>query len=51
MNEFLSMGGYGVYLWPAFALGFGVVVLNVVLANGALKRAREQARRRLEMQS
>ena len=28
MSEFLSMGGYGVYLWPAFALGF---VAKIVL--------------------
>lgn len=51
MNDFFSMSGYGAYLWPAFALGFGVVILNLVLAWSALKRAREQARRRLEMQS
>lgn len=50
MSEFLDMSGYGRYLWPAFALGFGIVILNLVLAWGALRRAREQARRRLEMQ-
>lgn len=49
MSEFLSMGGYGVYLWPAFALGFGVVILNLVLALSSLSRARQEARRRLEM--
>ena len=51
MNEFFAMSGYGRYLWPAFALGFGVVVLNLVLAWSALKSAKAQARRRLEMQS
>ena len=49
MNEFLSMGGYGKYLWPAFALGFGIVILNMVLAVRSLNAAKEQARRRLEM--
>jgi len=49
MNEFLAMGGYGKYLWPAFALGLGVVVLNVVLALNLLARAKQEARRRLEM--
>jgi heme exporter protein CcmD len=49
VNEFLSMGGYGKYLWPAFALGFGIVILNMVLAVRALKAAKEQARRRLEI--
>jgi heme exporter protein CcmD len=51
MNEFFAMSGYGKYLWPAFALGFGIVILNLVLAWSSLKSAREQARRRLEMQS
>jgi heme exporter protein CcmD len=49
MSEFLSMSGYGKYLWPAFALGFGVVVLNLILAMNALARAKVEAKRRLEM--
>jgi heme exporter protein CcmD len=49
MNEFLEMGGYGKYLWPAFALGFGVVILNLVLALSSLAGAKQDARRRLEM--
>ena len=51
MNEFLDMSGYGKYLWPAYALGLGIVILNLVLAWSSLKSARAQARRRLEMQS
>jgi heme exporter protein CcmD len=51
MNEFLEMGGYGKYLWPAFALGFGVVVLNLVLALNSLATAKQDARRRMEMKS
>ena len=49
MSEFFDMGGYGKYLWPAFALGFGIVILNVFLAWGALRKAQRQARRRQEM--
>lgn len=49
MNEFFEMGGYGKYLWPSFALGFGVVILNVVLALSSLSGAKQDARRRLEM--
>ncbi len=49
MSEFFSMGGYGRYLWPAFALGFGIVILNMVLAVRSLNAAKQQARRRLEM--
>ena len=50
MSEFFSMGGYGIYLWPSFALGIGVIVLNVVLARRSLAAAKIEARRRLEMQ-
>ena len=49
MSEFFSMGGYGRYLWPAFVLGFGIVVLNLALALSSLASARKDARRRLEM--
>lgn len=48
MSEFFDMGGYGRYLWPAFALGFGILILNVFLALGALRNAQREARRRQE---
>jgi heme exporter protein CcmD len=51
MSEFFDMSGYARYVWPSIALGFGVVVLNLVLAWSSLRRAQAQARRRLEMQS
>ena len=51
MSKFFSMSGYGIYLWPAFALGIGVVVLNLVMALNSLSNARKDARRRLEMNS
>jgi len=51
MNEFLAMSGYGKYLWPAFALGFGVVILNLMLALNSLASAKQEARKRLEMNS
>jgi heme exporter protein CcmD len=49
LGEFLNMSGYGGYVWPCFLLGFGVVILNAWLASRSLASAREQARRRLEM--
>ncbi len=49
MSEFFDMSGYGKYLWPAFVLGFGIVVLNLVLALNSLASAKQEARRRLEM--
>lgn len=49
LREFFAMSGYGAYVWPCFLLGFGAVVLNAWLATRSLAAAREQARRRLEM--
>jgi len=49
VSEFLAMGGYGKYLWPAFGLGFGIVVLIYVSAVSSLASAKQQARRRLEI--
>jgi heme exporter protein CcmD len=49
MSEFFAMSGYGKYLWPAYAIGLGVVVLNLVLALRSLSNAKQQARRRMEM--
>lgn len=47
MNEFLAMGGYAIFLWPAYAVTFVAILYNVVAARRALAEAREQARRRL----
>ncbi len=47
--HFLSMGGRGQYLWPAYGLTLIVIVLNVVWARTIVREAREDARRRLLM--
>jgi heme exporter protein CcmD len=49
VGEFFNMSGYGGYVWASFLLGFGAVILNAWLAMRSLANAREQARRRLEM--
>jgi heme exporter protein CcmD len=49
MSEFFAMSGYGRYVWPAFALGFGIVVLIYIMAVSSLAAAKQEARRRLEM--
>jgi heme exporter protein CcmD len=51
VSEFLAMSGYGAYVWPAFALGFGVVIVNLVMALNSLSKAKQEARRRLAMNS
>jgi len=47
MSQFLDMGGYALYVWPAYAITFTVVALNVFWARRLLERARAAARRRL----
>jgi len=46
MRAFFDMGGYAAYVWPAYAVTFAVIVLNVVWARRALSRSRAEARRR-----
>lgn len=41
MSEFFAMGGYGLYVWPCFALTAIVLILNVIIP-----RARHTALRR-----
>jgi heme exporter protein CcmD len=48
-EQFLAMSGYAKFVWPSFALVFGIVLLNVWLAKRALALAERDARRRLEM--
>ncbi len=30
-DEFLAMGGYGFYVWTSYAIGFVVLVLNIII--------------------
>jgi heme exporter protein D len=48
MREFLDMGGYAAFVWPAYAVTLLVIVLNIVWARRALRRALSGARRRLD---
>ncbi len=50
MMEFLEMGGYARYVWPSYALTLTIIVLNIIWARNAMKRAREEARRRVATQ-
>ncbi len=49
--HFLSMGGRGQYLWPAYGLTFLVIVLNVIWARTLVREAREDLRRRQLMEA
>ena len=47
MMQFLEMGGYAIYVWPAYALAALAVGLNVYWARRSLRDAQTDARRRL----
>ncbi len=47
MREFLDMGGYAAFVWPAYAVTLAVVVANIVWARRLLRQAQAAARRRM----
>lgn len=49
MKDFLDMSGYGNYVWSAYAIAIGGLILNVWLARRQMRKAREQVRRRFAM--
>ena len=46
MEEFLHMGGYARYVWPAYGLGLLVLGWNIWSALRLHRNALERARRR-----
>ena len=50
MKEFLQMSGYAAFVWSAYGVAIGGLVLNVWLARRQLQQARVQARRRIAAQ-
>ena len=43
MSEFISMGGYGVYVWPVYALGLLTLIYNIGSARRRMRIALEKA--------
>lgn len=43
MTDFLSMGGYGAFVWPCFVLAAVVLAWNVAAARRLHSTARRQA--------
>ncbi|MCU0975725.1 MAG: heme exporter protein CcmD [Steroidobacteraceae bacterium] len=50
LSDFLHMGGYAGYLWPAFGLTLFVLVYNIWSARRSLAEARRAAARRIQME-
>jgi heme exporter protein D len=46
LQEFLSMGGYGAYVWPSYGLAALVVIVNIVLPLRRLRQLKADIRRR-----
>jgi heme exporter protein D len=44
MNEFLAMGGYGFYVWGAYAMAAAVVVAEILAVRARRRRALDDAR-------
>ena len=51
LMEYLDMGGYARYVWPAYILVVVAIASNVLMARRALRRAREAAVRRLAVKA
>lgn len=43
------MGGYAVFLWPAYAITFGVILWNIIAARRDHASAIADARRRMAL--
>lgn len=50
LADFLAMRGYARFVWPAYAVALGVLFFNVFGSRRALRRAQQDARRRLAME-
>ena len=46
LHEFLTMGGYAAYVWPAYAVAAVVMIANAVAPGRRLKRIKAEIRRR-----
>lgn len=46
LGEFLHMGGYGTFVWPAYTVTLIVLIANIFLARGSHRRAVSDALKR-----
>lgn len=43
LENFLHMGGYGLYVWGSYAVAFAILVAEPLLARARYRRARAEA--------
>ncbi|HLW74864.1 MAG TPA: heme exporter protein CcmD [Gammaproteobacteria bacterium] len=46
LHEFLTMGGYGAYVWPAYIIAAVVMVANAIVPGRRLRRMRAALQRK-----
>ena len=46
LHEFLTMGGYAGYVWPAYAVAAVVMIANALAPGARLKRIKAGIRRK-----
>ncbi|HET7570937.1 MAG TPA: heme exporter protein CcmD [Gammaproteobacteria bacterium] len=49
LHEFLTMGGYAAFVWPAYGVVAVVMIANVVIARRRHRRVLEALQRRVEL--
>lgn len=50
-SDFLAMGRHGLFVWSAYAIALGVLVINVALPLAARRRHLQQEARRLRRET
>ncbi|MDE1898106.1 MAG: heme exporter protein CcmD [Xanthomonadaceae bacterium] len=51
MDKFLAMGGYAVYVWPAYAAFFVVFAADLIATAARRRRVLKELRARIARQS
>lgn len=45
LDAFLAMGGYGFYVWGAYAVTFALIAAEIVLLRARMRNIRHELRR------
>lgn len=47
-NAFFHMGGYADYVWPAFSIAVGLLLMNAIVSSSRLRKILKTLRKRHE---
>ena len=51
MMEFLDMGGYAGYVWPAYGLALFILIINIVIPRRRERQLRAQIAHRIRREA